>query len=204
MSPIERQFLQVLNSSLKGESLHEGISWKEIWKLAQRNHLESMVFRVAASEPDVPEALRAEMFLSNYKMIARDIRQSYWLEQLESGLRKNGIPYALLKGAILKNDYPETSMRYMADLDFYIRPEDRTRIRETVVAIGGRLHGIESGDEQFCFEDWVGVEFHGRLLYRKGPDGIENYPDWSLIEEERFCLTEEGYALNLLGGLDNS
>lgn len=87
----------------------------------------------------------------------------------------------------------------MADLDFYIRPEDRPEIRAAMEGIGGKFNGVESGDEQFLFLGTVGVEFHGRLLYRRTNAGIESYPVWQFVEPETDRLTEEAYALNLIG-----
>lgn len=51
-------------------------------------------------------------------MIVRDIQQGWCLEQIKKTLDGVGIHYALLKGAILKKDYPKTNFRFMSDLDF--------------------------------------------------------------------------------------
>ena len=117
----------------------------------------------------------------------------------EKALSDAGIHYAPLKGAILKNDYPQTRFRFMSDLDFYIKPEDRPTIRKIIESVGAKFKGTESGDEQFLFWDKIGIEFHGRLLYRKTKAGIENYPEWEFVDEEKDRLSDEGYALNLIG-----
>jgi len=90
-------------------------------------------------------------------------------------------------------------MRFLTDLDFYIRPEDRKRIRKVMEENKIFFRGTESGDEQYHAMDNVGVEFHGRLLYRRIKNGIENYPCWDYVDEDTNRLTEEGYALNLIG-----
>jgi len=88
----------------------------------------------------------------------------------------------------------------MSDLDICVRPVDRALIRDAIETVGGVFRGTESGDEQFLIQQTIGVEFHGRLLYRKGPDGaIVNYPCWELVDSTKNRLTEEGFALNLIG-----
>lgn len=133
------------------------------------------------------------------RMVAREVRQGHCLGQIEKALENAGIHYAPLKGAVLKKDYPQMHFRFMSDLDFYIKPEDRPAIREAIEGIDGKFKGTESGDEQFLFWDQLGIEFHGRLLYRKTKAGIENYPAWEFVDTEKNRLSEEGYALNLIG-----
>ena len=170
-----------------------------MWNLARKHHLEAFIWEAASQDKAISDELKDQMDMVSNLMLMRDVQQEHCLQQIENALRKNDIPCALLKGAILKNDYPRTDLRFMSDLDFYIRVEDRAKIRRAMEDIGGELKGTESGDEQFVFWKKVGVEFHGRLLYRKTKDGIENYPDWSFVDEECNRLSEEGYALNLLG-----
>ena len=178
-----------------------GIEWRKLWNLACKNHLEILVFQVARDNHlQVPAELYQQMQRKFYETTARDAKQIRCLEQIEEALNGKGIPYAPQKGSILRYDYPKTNLRFMSDLDIYVRPEDRTLIRETIEGIGGVFRGTESGDEQFLVQGTVGVEFHGRLLYRKGSDGaIENYPCWELVDVTKNRLTEEGFALNLIG-----
>jgi len=91
------------------------------------------------------------------------------------------------------------SMRFMSDMDFYIKPEERQIVKTLIESIGGAAAHTDSGDDSFAFFNQLGVEFHGRLLYRRTDKGIENYPDWSFVDESRNRLTEEGFALNLIG-----
>lgn len=163
-----------------------------------RHNLEMIVWQIAKNDELVPDEQKTQMRKSYNLMMARDIRQNYCLEQTETVLTQCGIRYAPLKRAVLKDDYPQPHLRSVADIDFYIQPENRQKIRAAVESIEGKLKGTESGDEQFLFWDKEGVEFHGRLLYRK-KSGIENYPDWSFVDEDRNRLAEEGCALNLIG-----
>ena len=176
-----------------GTAVPDNANWDKIWKFAQQNHLEAIVFTAA------PESQK-EKFRNTYlKMVARTVRQEHLLKEIEGVLTERGIHYGLQKGSVLKFDYKDLALRFMSDMDLYIRTEDRTAIRAAMESIGGVFRGSESGDQQFLFEYDLGVAFHGRLLYRYTRHGIEGYPDWGFVDEKSNRLTEEGYALNLIG-----
>ena len=195
MERFKQDFLSILRSVVcrDGTEIPENANWDKIWKLARYNHLETVAYMAA---PDEQKARLKNIYLN---MVARTVCQGHLLEEIESVLTAENIHYGLQKGSILKHDYPELAFRFMSDMDIYIRPEDRTAIRTAMESIGGVLLGKESGDEQFLFENRLCVEFHGRLLYRNTKYGIENYPDWQFVDEKSNRLTEEGYALNLIG-----
>ena len=199
MTICEKQFIQLLRSAILKEDRPCEVDWYGVCRIARRHHLETMIWEAAKGDTTVPEDIRSWLRDSYDRMIARDIRQRCCAEQISKAMESAGIHYAPIKGAILKNDYPQTGSRFMSDIDFYIRPEDRSAIKETVEKIGGKYRGTESGDEQFLFWNEICIEFHGRLLYKKTKNGIENYPDWRFVNETENRLTEEGYALNLIG-----
>ena len=191
-------FIQILRKALgQPYQLSFPIDWPAVWNLAKRHHLEAMVY--SSNNDSIPDELKDEMSQTYAWTQSRTILQGHYIQAIETALSDNNIPYALQKGSILRNDYPNQFMRFMSDIDFYIRPEYRARIRDCMESVGGVFKGTESGDEQFLFDNRIGVEFHGRLLYRKTDAGIENYPDWSFVDETKNRLTEEGYALNLIG-----
>ena len=199
MTICEKEFTQLLRSVIVNGGMPQITDWAGVWDLGKRHHLEVIMREAACKYTDVPDDIRREIESVYNQMLAQSIRQDHCLSQIEEALTLSGIRYALLKGAILKNDYPDAFFRFMSDLDFYIKTEDRARIRKTVEEAGGEFRGTESGDEQFIFWNKIGVEFHGRLLYRNTKHGIENYPDWSFVDEQKNRLSEEGFTLNLLG-----
>lgn len=199
MNKTEQQFIQLIRYVLGNSSMPEISDWSEIWKLACKNHLEVMIYEAGKSYQTVPVDVRKTMQNTAYQMIARGIQLKRAATQISTTLNINRIQGAPLKGIIIKDDYPNPYMRHMGDLDFYVKPEERNTIRTLMESIGGVFSGSESGDYQFNLNEQIRVEFHGRLLYRKSDKWIENYPDWTFVDEEHSCLSEEGYALNLIG-----
>ena len=196
----EAALIQLLRISVGSSAeLPPHVDWPQVWNLACRHHLEAMIAEAAEACPDVPEELRAQMKAAVYQMIARTARQEYWLARLEEQLKAAGIPYGIMKGGILRNDYSKAYYRFMSDLDIYVRQEDRGAIRSAVESIGGVYKNSDSGDDAYILDGTVGVEFHGRLVYRNIKGTIVSYPDWPCVDESRNRLTEEGYVLNMIG-----
>lgn len=191
-------FLNIIRKSI-GQSfiLSETIDWDLIWNLAKRHHLEVLVYK--ASEDIMSQSIIDEAKNTCMLLLGMAVLQDHSIQQIENQLAQERIPYALLKGAIIRKDYPDISTRYMSDIDFYVRPEDRTAIRLAMDKIGGVFVGTESGDEQYKINGKVGVEFHGRLLYKYSKNSMINYPAWTYVNKDGNSLTEEGYALNLIG-----
>lgn len=50
-----------------------------------------------------------------------------------------------------------------------------------------------------CFVGKYARNFTAGFATGKRKGGIENYPDWAFVDEEKNRLTEKRYALNLLG-----
>ena len=200
MTQSDHDFIQLIRMAMgiKCDTL-AGIDWDAMWKLARSNHLETIFQMAATYFDDIPPKIQEKARQEYDKMLGRTMLQEHCLEKVENVLKQAGIPYALQKGAILRNDYPQKTMRFMTDIDFYIRTEDRKKIKKAMEQAGIPFSDTESGDEQYCMIGEVGIEFHGRLLYRRSRFGIENYPCWEMVDEERNRLTEEGYALNLIG-----
>ena len=197
------QIIDILRATVCGAkkaSLADA-DWEKLWLLARCNHLEVIVYMAALeNRVVVPTDFFKQMERKYYEITTRDARQIRCLKMIETALSNEKIPYALQKGSVLRYDYPQTNMRFMSDMDIYINPKDRSGIKNCMEQIGGVFKGTESGDDQFLLPGKLGVEFHGRLLYRKHEKGrIENYPAWKHVDETKNRLTEEGYAMNLIG-----
>ena len=193
-------FLNIIRCVVCGESLQEFISfdWRSVLGLGQKNRLEPIVFAAARKSDNVPPELMNSMERAYYAAIAHDVQQRNSMQRIYDAFEESGIPYAPMKGAILKADYPASHLRFMCDVDLCVRREDRETIRACMDSLGAMRTGESAGDDIYLLGG-TGVEPQALLLYRLEDGQIINYPDWSFVDEERNRLTEEGFALNLIG-----
>lgn len=194
------QFISMLRCSVCGEQLpKKTYNWNGILKLGQMHRVEAILWGALKDKDYVPEEIQKTLKFCWDREIVRDMRQDYVAEQILLAFGQKGIPFAPMKGLVLKKDYPLQHMRYMSDLDYYVKPSERRQIQICMEKLGAAVSGTDSGDVNYELPGQVQVEFHGRLLYRMDSTGVVSYSDWSRMKISENCLTEEGYALNLIG-----
>lgn len=200
ISAANRQLIALLRRAVCGGALPEGpFDWDSLLLLAKRHRVEALLQYALNGAPGVPNHVRERLQNAWRHALMQDARQEYTARVIGEALAAQSIPYAPMKGLVLKEHYPSRELRCMSDLDFYIRPEDRGRIRAVMESLGAVVASTDSGDVNYEMPGRVLVEFHGLLLYRAGVGGVENYADWTCVVPGENRLTEEGYALNLIG-----
>lgn len=113
---------------------------------------------VSADDP-----VMQQMLLTTAKTISICENQSLVLDDLCRCFENNGINYVLLKGAVLRELYPEQGMRLMSDIDILIRMEQYPRIQELMTKLGFS-HGSETDHELPWRRNGVHIELHKSLI----------------------------------------
>lgn len=200
MLEIYRQFIKVLRCGVCKDALPmDSLDWDEILRLARIHRVEAIVWHALRDRENVPTEIQKKLNEHWSREIVRDMRQDHAAEQVRRMLESREISFAPMKGLVLKHDYPFPHMRYMSDLDFYIQSTERNRIQSCMGKLGAKISGTDSGDVNYEMPGQIQIEFHGCLLYRTDSTGVVCYSDWSRMKIGENCLTEEGYALNLIG-----
>lgn len=200
MTAVYRQFVALLRCGGCGGEMPAGpFDWESILYLAKRHRVEGLLHFALKNAEEVPDAVRERLQNEWRRALVQDARQEHDARLIGDALATQQIPFAPMKGLVLKNDYPSRELRWMSDLDFYILPEDRERIHAVMESLDAVVASTDSGDINYAMPGNVCVEFHGMLLYRAGSGGVGGYSDWSRVMANENRLTEEGYALNLIG-----
>lgn len=200
MLNVYEQFINMLRCGVCGSQLpQDSYDWNEILRLAHIHRVEAILWYALRERKDVPAEIQKKLKACWDLEIVRDVRQDYASEQIRKKFQEQKIDFAPMKGLVLKLDYPFPHMRYMSDLDFYVQTGDRSRIHSCMEQLNAVVSGTDSGDVNYELPGRVQLEFHGRLLYRAEATGVICYSDWSRMNGDENRLTEEGYALNLIG-----
>ncbi|MBO4452560.1 MAG: nucleotidyltransferase family protein, partial [Clostridia bacterium] len=109
------------------------ISEKHMLSSAAAYALESAGIKDADFEKDKAAAIWLTMQYDHYR------------EEIFDALDKRGIWYLLLKGAVIKDWYPEYSMRQMADNDILIDGSRREEVREVMEELGFKVESFGRG-----------------------------------------------------------
>lgn len=124
----EQYFIYLLKSFLNEKtdiiSPPEMVSLEELYQLCQKHNVAAMaysVLRFTDTDEKLLTGFKKDMAGAVYRSTVLDSMVS----DVVSGLENSRIPYTVLKGYRLKQDYPVPEFRTMGDVDFLIREKYR-------------------------------------------------------------------------------
>ena len=172
--------------------------WHMLRKLLRRNKLESLAFTVLQGESKLPKVLREQLNQQMLRDLVLDTRQQHLMGILRQTFAEKNIPFAMVKGAYLKQDYPQSHLRFMSDIDLIIEPERKDDAENTIRDMGGEFHGYDGNDAIFIMPGNLTLETHRYLFFRREKTGIAPCSDWSYLDKAKNELTEDGFALQMI------
>lgn len=166
--------------------------------MAREHKLSALVYWGQRKRKDVSKALQEDY----RKTLHRSIQMDECRRRVEEALERGEIPYALLKGCVLRNCYPLPELRTMTDLDILVRTEDYEKITKAFLSLGAKGEGRDGNHLNFRFPGAVLVECHPNLVDPSAPYGKALNPGWQYCRPtgEGSCweLSEEGVYLHTL------
>lgn len=121
--------------------------------------------------------LRDQRFIeAKYKAIRKDVTFDFERQAVISELEKAGIWYCPLKGCIIKNWYPDSGMRQMADNDILVNGEKMSEVRDIMeqLEFETKLFGMGHQDV-YEKEPVYNFEMHSCLVEPRHGDLIYDY-----------------------------
>lgn len=169
--------LFLLRSALTGEETEEKEKpteelLREVYELADRFDLAHMAAyelenRGLLTEGTLAECFRQRQILALY----RTEKQIYEKKRIGAALEDAGVPHIFLKGAVLRDLYPEPWMRTAADIDLLVPPEYAERAKATLCKqLGCTVTGGTVHDDTLFLPGGVCAELHFTLT--------EDTPSW--------------------------
>lgn len=143
-------------------------------------------------EGKLKEAYRQEVYTAIY----RYERILFETEELRRILNGERIPFVPLKGAVIRQFYPEPWMRTSCDIDILVHEEDLDRAVTALKEIlGYNCNREEKGphDIQLYSPSGVHLELHYKLVEENiNLKAIIVLSDiWNYVEEEKTCIAEK-------------
>lgn len=212
MTPESQLLITSVRIAVSGnpEPLCLDINWDSFLQLAQSHKICALAYdglkKSGADLSPVPEAALATLHKACMQAIAHSVQMDALRCRLETGLQQRKVAHVFLKGAVLKYDYPVSSLRTMTDLDILVHTGDYPAIDELVLSLDGTPEDGDGNHHSFSFPGSLKVEFHPNLLHHDTPVGAQINPGWQYTRNsEDFCkeLTEEGLYLNTVCHMAN-
>ena len=157
---------RLLSSVLKGTepvAVPEGMTLKGLYAYQKEQDVANMAFAALKRLGFSAEQLKD--FYDDYKLnVLREARFELAGQQVFEALEKEGIPFLPLKGAILKNYYPNPALRTFTDIDIYVG--DRLKAAENVLLELGYEKKIDfdTNDISYTKKPSLHIELHKDLF----------------------------------------
>ena len=174
MTGTEQEFLAILRAAVRGEPLPEGFSVEAADALFRLARAQDLGHLLAAVPVPLDEAAHALAERERLRAIWRVGVLTHEHSRITALLDREGIPYIPLKGAVLRDLWPEAWMRTSCDIDILVHEEDVLRAGDAIARElsytrreqGHHDHALYSPDGN------VHLELHYSLREAGPADGV--------------------------------
>lgn len=137
--------------------------------LSRRHRVAHIVASALTDNGCLENSPQQGLFLNEiYTAVYTQEKTSEAFDEISAVLEANEVPYIPLKGAVIRNLYPQPWMRTSCDIDILIRENDIEKAVKAVSSLNGYRKKGESGhDIVFKSENGIVVELHYKLLSSK-------------------------------------
>lgn len=157
--------VSVLRDSIPKEK-PEDISWQEIFKLSKFHSVANITYAAMGKLKNKPDSELMKQWKILYdRATIKDVKQRQELEALSKIFASEQIRYMPLKGCVLKQLYPRSDYRLMADMDILMDEENAERIRDILVNRGYKVESFHKGvHDTYLKEPIYNIEMHRDLM----------------------------------------
>ena len=170
MNKAEAVLLELIKKSIFNISstIPDDVDWGDVLTEAKAQTV------VALVADAVPKEYSAEWQILSSQSTAHYMRALYEQTNLCNLLKKNGIPFVILKGTAAAMYYPKPQFRTMGDIDFIVPQTDFDKTRELLENNGYVFCGDYGDDRDYTYQKGnVIFELHHR--YSDDKSNIESF-----------------------------
>ena len=148
------------------ENSDSDLNANALCRLAKMHDLAHLIYDAFLNNGLFPKNEKLKGRLKQEKLFAvyREIRSESVIEILRGLFQKNRIDFILLKGAIIKDLYPEPWMRTSCDIDVLVKETDLERALSILKDEGFTTDNVKNYHDISLFYGNVHVELHYNIL----------------------------------------
>lgn len=204
----EAEFLiHILDAYINGKKIEipDAVSISDLYEISMIHNVTAIVCEVISSAGIYKDLSVLQPFINAYMAaVYQSSVQEYSIQELTERLEEDKIPYALVKGACIREIYPNPELRTMGDIDLFMSEESRIKTDRILKELGYQKE--ELGSNVWTYKkDRNTFEIHSKLVGGKFWNNIdyESYFEtlltkWkSLKGSSRKYLTLEDHFLYL-------
>lgn len=169
MNLAQRQIVEFIKSAINGKQINidkvKDTDWEEIINLLREHKVEGLVYSVIPNE--IKETIPSEL-LNQWKkeVFMSGVTQQRHMKEIENVLiefNKENIDVLVLKGLVIRDLYPNATLRTMSDADIVVKGKDLDESKEILTKIGYTEYKQTPNDFMFIKSGCLPIELHWDL-----------------------------------------
>lgn len=145
----------------------EGIDYDALLDLANKHQVYNIIISAIKDNPDVSDKQKQNFKNYNLSEISRMIVVGNERNNIYSFLEENKIKYMPLKGLVIRDYYPNQSMRQMSDNDILFDVSYRDEISNFMKKNGYKCVATGENTDDYHKEPYCTFEFHKTLFFKE-------------------------------------
>lgn len=137
-----------------------------LYKLSKAHDLAHLIGDALSRNNILPKDDKwAEKFKEEQRLaVYREMQMSSVIEIIRGLFQENRIKFMLLKGAVMRNFYPETWQRTSCDIDVLVKEEDLSKAVSVLVDAGFTTDGLKEYHDVSLYYGNVHLELHYNVM----------------------------------------
>ena len=137
--------------------------------LARKHQVAHIVASALSNNGYLENSPQQSQFLNEiYTAVYAQEKMNEVFKEVTSAFEKHEIPYIPLKGAVIRDLYPQSWMRTSCDIDILVNEKDIVRAEKVIMSLEGyNKTGDSKHDVVFRSENGIVLELHYKLLGNK-------------------------------------
>lgn len=178
------------------------LDWELIYTLSVKHKIcSTLYFGIKKLPKDlILKIPHIDSYILSYKTnLVADANRSYELKYLQPILDNHGIDYIFLKGSVIKNYYPDSSVRRMSDIDILFRGADFRIIDSIFKNLGYEILHKNAKDTAYIKHSCkVAIEMQPHLIdkgYTEWYEYLENIWDRCTHQHHEYKMSLEDFYI---------
>lgn len=147
----------------KGLSFDEKTA-KTLCVLAKRHSISNLLYLAVRGREDFPLPLQAALEKELFSTAHRALLQEHESARVTAALTEKGIPFLLMKGAVIRPLYPSPEMRVSCDVDIFYDKKHRRAVDRLMADFGYTLHESDPNHDEYLHTSGIILEMHRNFL----------------------------------------
>ncbi len=132
--------------------------------LAKKHSIANLLYFAVREREDFPREISSALEKELFSSAHRALLQEHESTRVFAELHRRGVPYLVMKGAVIRPLYPMPEMRVSCDVDVFYDKKHRRAVDRMMEELGYTLRESDPNHDEYVHKSGVLIEMHRNLV----------------------------------------